>query len=747
MKIYEFKNLNVHICGDVHAQFETMQHHVKRAENVLYIIAGDCGFGFKKPQYYFDFFSKLNETLTENNTHILFTRGNHDCLHKDTLVLTKRGWVDYTNLSMDDMVLSFNPETQESEWHGISNIIVRDSDFIYTQKSPSLEMGVTENHRHLLYTKNGEYVYKRTNEINTYNSLSDKIIHGAPISNGEYKISDDEIKLVAWLMTDGYYNNTKHNYFNISQSKEKSIENIKTILSNLKCDYGISIRNRNDREIIIKGRIVKNKKNETIFRLKSEFSKYIVDNFLNDKFELPTWVYDLSYRQLKIFTDTLIEANGTAMVHKGNWILYGTYDMLYQFQPLFNMCGYRCTLVLDKRGDWRLNICENNKSNILCNGRTFKKQEYNDKVFCLTTELSNFFVSFHGKCYFTGNCPSYFTNEIINFSNVKTIPDYSIVKVVNEKETKNILCIGGATSIDRMSRIENDNYIASFGGSRKSYWEDEQPVFNEEALDEIKEAGIKINAVVTHTCPSFCYPTTKEGIKSWLIYDKDLSRDLDIERGIMDNIYHRLIKEDKHPIKEWCYGHFHDSYTMEYENVIFRLLYDMRDWYSWGSYILMYIDEDDEYESTDECFEKKCCEGEVVHAVANHIDQQIVENGLDMAEDEEVNDMDIEARDLPRGPVGVAQPEIGDWRGIQPHPPLPPHNNARPLDGVVGVANGRGDVGVNEAVVAYDRGNNGIVIGRPLGVNNPVDRNYYIAGIDVVLPDEQNNDEVVNDEG
>lgn len=425
MKIYEFKNLNVHICGDVHGQFETMQHHVKRAENVLYIVAGDCGFGFKKPQYYFDFFSKLNEVLKENNTHILFVRGNHDSV-------------------------------------------------------------------------------------------------------------------------------------------------------------------------------------------------------------------------------------------------------------------------------------------------------------------------------------TYFTNEIINFSNVKTIPDYSIVKVVNEKESQNILCIGGATSIDRMSRIENDDYIASFGGSRKSYWEDEQPVFNKEAFDEIKEAGIKVNAVVTHTCPSFCYPTNKEGIKSWLIYDKDLSRDLDIERGIMDNIYHRLIKEDRHPIKTWCYGHFHDSYTMEYENTIFRLLYDMHDWYSWGSYILMYIDEDDdECHSIGECL-KKCCEGEVVHAVANHIDQEILENGVEMAEDE-ANGMDVEVRGNLRVDVevnglhGVAQPEIGDWRGIQPHPPLPPHNNVRPLDGVVGVANGRGDVGVNEAVVAYNRGNDGIFVGRPLGV--PVDGNYYIAGIDVALPDEQNNDETVNDEG
>lgn len=72
---------------------------------------------------------------------------------KNFTTLTKRGWLKYDELSMDDMVLSFNPETKMSEWHKIDDIIIKDSEFIYTQKGQSLELEATENHRHLLQTK------------------------------------------------------------------------------------------------------------------------------------------------------------------------------------------------------------------------------------------------------------------------------------------------------------------------------------------------------------------------------------------------------------------------------------------------------------------------------------------------------------------------------------------------------------------------------------------------------------------
>ena len=61
-------------------------------------------------------------------------------------------------------------------------------------------------------------------------------------------------------------------------------------------------------------------------------------------------------RNLKIFIDNLLKANGTCLKRKGNYMLFGKYNSLLSFLPLFSMCGYRTSLTKDCRGDYRLNI-------------------------------------------------------------------------------------------------------------------------------------------------------------------------------------------------------------------------------------------------------------------------------------------------------------------------------------------------------------------------------------------------------
>lgn len=594
VKTYNFNDKRVYVVGDIHGHFAILSNKVKELKmaDCVIIFAGDIGLGFEKMEYYNQTFTKINKVMKQRNITLLFVRGNHDCLSNNFTTLTKRGWLKYDELTMDDMVLSFNHETKMSEWNKIDDIIIKDSEFIYTQKGQSLEIEATENHRHLLVNKNGEYFYKKTKNITKYNSNDDKIIHGALISNPEYNIKDDEIKIVSWLMTDGYYDDLNHKYFCISQSKEHFIENIKTILTNLKCNFSLNYRKTSDKKIIIKGKTVKNAKNEGVFRLKSEFSKYVRDNLLLDKFKLPDWIYKLSHRQLKIFTDTLLEANGTILKHKGNYMLFGTYEMLYQFQPLFCMCGYRCGMVQDNRGNWRLNICENNLSKILIGNKPFKKESYNNKVFCVTTKLSNFFVSLNGKCFFTGNCPSYFEKELINYSNIKSVPDYSVVNIhqdwdyeMKESPKFSILCVGGGVSIDRLYRLNAENsstieyqYYHPKATKeeidihrKKLYWSNELPFFDIDKLDEITIDGINIEYVVSHSAPKFCYPFNKDNIKYWMDRDENLERDIDYERNTMSKIYDYLIN-NKHNLKGWFYGHFHSHYNENYENVNFTLL-------------------------------------------------------------------------------------------------------------------------------------------------------------------------------
>lgn len=182
--------------------------------------------------------------------------------------------------------------------------------------------------------------------------------------------------------------------------------------------------------------------------------------------------------------------------------------------------------------------------------------------------------------------PAYFNREVKDddefmLSNIKVLPDYTVMTI----NDNNILIVGGATSIDRIKRKRDDNqarkyYLAFYPKASEedikkavlpSYWENEQPFFDQNALEEITNDGIKISAVLTHTCPSFSYPTSKDGVKQWMKFDSNLEMDLMLERSIMDNIYSCLL-DLGHEIKEWIYGHYHTHHESEHNSTKFITL-------------------------------------------------------------------------------------------------------------------------------------------------------------------------------
>lgn len=164
--------------------------------------------------------------------------------------------------------------------------------------------------------------------------------------------------------------------------------------------------------------------------------------------------------------------------------------------------------------------------------------------------------------------PSYFDGQRINFSRMKAVSDYSVLQFSD----KYILCVGGAISIDRKHRLQA-MWLNKVTGKvvRPLYWENEAAIFNDEIFSEISEVGIRINSVITHTCPSFCHPVSKSGIESWLLEDAELSVDLANERLQMDRVYESLVADD-HIVENWIYAHFHDSKTEFINNIKFSLL-------------------------------------------------------------------------------------------------------------------------------------------------------------------------------
>lgn len=139
-------------------------------------------------------------------------------------------------------------------------------------------------------------------------------------------------------------------------------------------------------------------------------------------------------------------------------------------------------------------------------------------------------------------------------NNVRLVKDYSVISAETDKMQHNILCVGGALSIDRTGRTIG-----------KNYWPKEPFVYEESKVENL----LAITDVITHSSPDFCEPILKTGITNWIPYDKNLETDCDKERKDHTLLYNKL--KEKNNIKKWFYGHFHFTHTNYVDNTLFRL--------------------------------------------------------------------------------------------------------------------------------------------------------------------------------
>lgn len=237
-------------------------------------------------------------------------------------------------------------------------------------------------------------------------------------------------------------------------------------------------------------------------------------------------------------------------------------------------------------------------------GFGFEKTEYYEQIY---QKLRPLLSRNNIYCYFVrGNHdnPDLFDGKQIAHKRFTAVEDYSVIRTFpmegsgvlpesreNATEdsgdsvpTNSILCVGGAISIDRTYRQRKMEGIVNIlklvhgfsseeaeARSKKLYWENEPPFFNEKALDALREDKLRITAVCSHSCPSFCEPFSKHGIAMFLDDDPPLAKDIDRERETLDQVWQKL-RQDGHPLRSWFYGHYHYHYRAEHEGVCFTML-------------------------------------------------------------------------------------------------------------------------------------------------------------------------------
>lgn len=77
----KFNSEKLVFVGDIHGQFDELRKIVSPHNNTVFIVAGDCGFGF--PNTRLDKIKKMikanwSEFLNKRDNYIVFMRGNHD---------------------------------------------------------------------------------------------------------------------------------------------------------------------------------------------------------------------------------------------------------------------------------------------------------------------------------------------------------------------------------------------------------------------------------------------------------------------------------------------------------------------------------------------------------------------------------------------------------------------------------------------------------------------------------------------
>ena len=164
--------------------------------------------------------------------------------------------------------------------------------------------------------------------------------------------------------------------------------------------------------------------------------------------------------------------------------------------------------------------------------------------------------------------PAYFDGKQVNYQRWKAVPDYTVLTAGGHT----ILCVGGATSVDRTYRMNDKRFLMrpKEALAPNVYWFREQPVYDETLLEAIS-AEHTIDTVISHTAPSFCEVKSHNGLTDWTIRDEDLLDDVKRERKTMNSI-HSFLREHQHPLRWWYYGHFHQSWHSEIDGVQYNML-------------------------------------------------------------------------------------------------------------------------------------------------------------------------------
>lgn len=350
-------------------------------------------------KYEFDATKEFLRVLraTFPNARIYWVKGNH-CYIQGTEILTKSGFKLFKDLTNDDLVAQFDENRIISYAKPISLLKRNYNGIMYDIEHNYSRQIVTCLHDVVV---NGEK--KKANQIQL-KDLNGIYGHGF-LNNDDYNISDDMLRLLVNIVCDAcivVVNQIKGIKIRVQfkLSKQRKIENIKSILNSLGIEYTYKICKKSGI----------NKLQPYYIRIyKKEYTSPIYD-LLNGKKQFPEFFKKLSKRQAEIVINEIAITDGTIRDNSIFWSTTSKNDCeTIQEMCLLNGINTKNKTLINMSGfdngktqnflKIRINETKLNKS--------IKQFEYDGIVNCVEMPLGTVITRYNGKVAFSGNCNRY----------------------------------------------------------------------------------------------------------------------------------------------------------------------------------------------------------------------------------------------------------------------------------------------------------------------------------------------------
>jgi len=225
------------------------------------------------------------------------TRVGFQCLSEDTTILTPNGWKSYDKVTKGDFIYTYNVNEKRLEQKPVKRIFSKEySGKMYSLRNRSQRQLISPNHRVVRQKFNSQsYLLQPIEDVIKYKTPI-SIPMTATNNSDDYDISDEQIKLMAWIIAEGTIEKDGSHRVSIYQKEESTCNEIKALLDS----FGFEYSEREQKSLGTCKHI----------RLKPSSSKIVHSWLEGTKKIIPRYLYSLSKRQAQIFIETYILGDG-----------------------------------------------------------------------------------------------------------------------------------------------------------------------------------------------------------------------------------------------------------------------------------------------------------------------------------------------------------------------------------------------------------------------------------------------------